>query len=1022
MGRQLSLLCCYLGIFLASQVATGLGQKGASVSVRARWQGTPYLLEAAEFLVDEAPQLYWQFLDVLRLADGLNSSTCWHSIVDQTSQLCLPQVAKILPVVLGVRQYSARLEMFRQLSKQLYPAAQESCCFVDVDRNIVTEPGQLAAALKHAAKCKQKPGKGCNSTQLQEADHVYNPDEQDNLDAVIAILHGAPGTECWSAFHEALKQAATEATDSMPVVYAFRPVLSAACKAAHPCATLGTEEQLVLPGYGVEAVLKNMEYSAMDDKSKADAAAAAANRAAAAAGGDGADLADLGEVKGFKFDVLAKRKPELVQELMTFRDVLLSSDDEETIKVWEVKDAGLQAASRVAAASDPLRLLAEISQNFPSIVSSLTRQQVPSSLRSQVQQNQRMISPGANFIMLNGMLMEVKNFELYSFLDRLRIELRLSGQLQGLGLDKGLVNKLLETRVDDNADGLNELRLDLSPMRQVVWLNNPEKDKQYKHLSSHTRLLLNMYPGRLSPMAANVMTLVAIGNPLSPECSALPEIYQRLHDRLFPVRMGMLPVVPEAIARAEARREQPGKTVDMPTWKEMSTVEKFTRAMLTIKSAFGPSAAYQFWYSMAGEASKLSASNAKTAETLLNTAFTTGWTNAAKVASSNKAKVAAKKTPAAAWKDLQNGSGYSSEAGMQLAEISSYLLSKGLAHLPKPAWWLNGLLNQISDPASVDHDIGYAIMLEMQTMQEHIYFGRIDDEQSVLESVMELMLSVGRWNPRVLGMDDDSDASMMVLADAFKHPAVANLTYLHTKTTASRVKPVTHWVIADLSNPRGRNLASAAVEFLLNPDGEMEPADSRSALMLAPKAGPTVLDVAVLAAQQQFADDPKLLQLLALLLREHEGLGVAASALSVKHQKKFQELAKEAGLSGADAGKLDSVQVEAATATLQAMKDLVASTLQLPPGTGAVITNGRVIWDHSPWDDASGPALVAEDFELLQLYAESFQPGGALAKVIKSGRSSKDKGSGPQLSTAASSDVVMVAASALASQVYPDSR
>jgi hypothetical protein len=44
--------------------------------------------------------------------------------------------------------------------------------------------------------------------------------------------------------------------------------------------------------------------------------------------------------------------------------------------VWDVKDAGLQAASRVAAASDPLALLAEISQNFPSIVSSLTRQQV----------------------------------------------------------------------------------------------------------------------------------------------------------------------------------------------------------------------------------------------------------------------------------------------------------------------------------------------------------------------------------------------------------------------------------------------------------------------------------------------------------------------------------------------------------------------------------------------------------------------------------------------------------------------
>lgn len=104
----------------------------------------------------------------------------------------------------------------------------------------------------------------------------------------------------------------------------------------HACASLGTEEQLVLPGYGVEAVLKNMEYSAMDEKSKADAAAAAAKKKLAGNVDDalaGLDASQLGEVKGFKFDVLVKRKPQLVQELMTFRDVLMSSDEEQSIKV-----------------------------------------------------------------------------------------------------------------------------------------------------------------------------------------------------------------------------------------------------------------------------------------------------------------------------------------------------------------------------------------------------------------------------------------------------------------------------------------------------------------------------------------------------------------------------------------------------------------------------------------------------------------------------------------------------------------
>lgn len=115
-------------------------------------------------------------------------------------------------------------------------------------------------------------------------------------------------------------------------------------QAVHPCSTLGSEEQLVLPGYGVEAVLKNMEYSAMDEKAKADAAAAAKKAAAKAGAGSGDDSGDidvssLGEVKGFKFDVLAQRKPHLVQELATFRDVLMSNDEEETIKVRGHPDA-----------------------------------------------------------------------------------------------------------------------------------------------------------------------------------------------------------------------------------------------------------------------------------------------------------------------------------------------------------------------------------------------------------------------------------------------------------------------------------------------------------------------------------------------------------------------------------------------------------------------------------------------------------------------------------------------------------
>jgi hypothetical protein len=78
----------------------------------------------------------------------------------------------------------------------------------------------------------------------------------------------------------------------------------------------------VLPGFGVEAVLKNMEYSAVDDKAK---------EAAKQAKGSGDE--PLGAAKGFDFDQLVKRKPHLKQELLTFKDALTTTDDGEALKV-----------------------------------------------------------------------------------------------------------------------------------------------------------------------------------------------------------------------------------------------------------------------------------------------------------------------------------------------------------------------------------------------------------------------------------------------------------------------------------------------------------------------------------------------------------------------------------------------------------------------------------------------------------------------------------------------------------------
>ena len=64
------------------------------------------------------------------------------------------------------------------------------------------------------------------------------------------------------------------------------------------------------------------------------------------------------------------------------------------MQVWDLKDLGIQATQRIAQASDPLRLLTDISQNFPTLASSLSRLPVNSGLAEEVKANQRSVPPG----------------------------------------------------------------------------------------------------------------------------------------------------------------------------------------------------------------------------------------------------------------------------------------------------------------------------------------------------------------------------------------------------------------------------------------------------------------------------------------------------------------------------------------------------------------------------------------------------------------------------------------------------
>lgn len=59
-----------------------------------------------------------------------------------------------------------------------------------------------------------------------------------------------------------------------------------------------------------------------------------------------------------------------------------------------MKDLGLQATQRVTAASNPLRALTEIAQNFPNVAAALSRVAVAPELRAELKKLHKVVQGG----------------------------------------------------------------------------------------------------------------------------------------------------------------------------------------------------------------------------------------------------------------------------------------------------------------------------------------------------------------------------------------------------------------------------------------------------------------------------------------------------------------------------------------------------------------------------------------------------------------------------------------------------
>nr|DAD24321.1 TPA_asm: hypothetical protein HUJ06_025785 [Nelumbo nucifera] len=950
--RSRSLGTCFLIllflIFVSSAVlAENRRPKNVQVSLRAKWSGTPLLLEAGELLSTGWKDLFWEFIEVwLHEEDNIDYYTakdCVHKIIKHVRPLISEPLASLLEFSLPLRSASPRLVLYRQLAEDSLSSFPPSdvtitngftsnvsesvanagskkigellvgknpispggkCCWVDIGSSLIFDISELLLWLSHSGLS----GDALQQPELFEFDHVHFGS---SVSGPIAVLYGALGTDCFKEFHVAL----VEASIKGKVKYVVRPVLPSGCEAASgQCGAIGTGDSPNLGGYGVELALKNMEYKAMDDST--------IKKGVTLEDPHTDDLSQ--EVRGFIFSRILERNPELTTEIMAFRDYLLSSTISDTLDIWELKDLGHQTAQRIVHASDPLQAMQEINQNFPSVVSSLSRMKLNHSIKDEILSNQRMVPPGKSLVALNGALINIEDIDLYLLMDIVQQELSLADQFSKFKIPQSTIRKLLSTLPPSES---NAVRVDFRSVH-VHYLNNLEVDAMYKRWRSNLNdLLMPVFPGQLRYIRKNLFHAVYVLDPASVCGLESIDMILSLYENNYPIRFGIIFYSSKFIKKIEDHNGEiplfSDGVIDSHSPDDISSL--IIRLFVHVKDTYGAQTAFQFLSNV----NRLSRTSDDSSEDSLEVHHVEGAFVEAILSK-------AKSPPQDVLLKLEKELTFKEQA----EESSLFVYKLGLSKL-QCCLLMNGLVHEPTEDALIN-----AINDELPRIQEQVYFGHINSHTDVLDKFLSES-GYHRYNPQIIGQGKGQKRFISLSASTLGSELLLNdINYLHSAGTADDLKPVTHLLAVNLTSREGIKLLHEGIRYLMGGSKR-----GRVGFLFTAKGNPHSLSFYFLKAFQftasSLGDKESVLKFLDKLCSFYEQEFTHASLTDATDTMAFInrvcDLAIESGLpSEGYKAALSDFSMEMLVKHLDKVSHFLYGQLGLEFGATAVITNGRV--------------------------------------------------------------------------------
>jgi len=898
--------------------------------------------EVSEFMAEESNQDFWAFVAALRtpetmaLLDKAESEAYAEAsheqlgslAVDVASGLLSPLQLSALRLTLAVRNFAPMVETHRSLAAVTSYVcdgvrsgnAGAAWVVLRPSGRVVCSPSELAQTagpvVSAAAEGAKVPG----------VDHVFGSASAPAAGASApedATLYGRVGTSSFWAFYDALVSAQEAGT-------------VARCAFRHGTPSRGTTTPTALQGYGVNLDIKNMEYMNIDDgEANKDLNAAEAAGSEASSEDAVVSFPEGEEVGGIVFSTLLERTPSAGQDLALLRKELLeaSASDSGEIKVWKLKDIGLQATASIVADKDPLKRLGAVAQDFPLQARGLTSVKVPKPLRREVEANYQsralragLSGGGSATLLVNGRPVDIGSvtFNLFALLRTIRDESRLLAKLADLHLPLDTAKALLalgsgggddEENGGGQSSGDSSVRVDIvsGAKGAITFLNNLEKDPQYKKWPKALRQLL--FPSwSLHTLSRNLYTCVLVVDPTTSEGLEALTTVEALFTNMYPVRFGVVLTSAKALAEVKAAPSSAATATTSSALKAtiteddsvVATAADVAALFESARASNGASAAFAFLFECA-------------------TSLEAGYSRGAMVSAFAAAMQKASGTWTSGGFQQQAAEALSisgDQSHLAMVNMTNFAASKGL---PVNSYTLNGLL-------SPDLDLQQGLMSflgrEQQQLGLMLRDGRLNSgsdssgkknskkavsdkaesvssslpagkAKSVLASLMALPGTVPRYHPLAGAKPAD-------LAFLLPPQEVANqLSYVHPPGRRASAKEVSLLLVDDWSSAAGLNRLAHAASFVRSggssTEGSQEVAYSqdssdsgsesnvsvaavtRVAFVLSPSGAASPLAKSVQAVLNAAAEDPNAAAFAAelaarLLARMNEG-AVPLSAL-----------------------------------------------------------------------------------------------------------------------------------------------